>query len=123
MPDILCSRLHVLPAGHGGVECMSRLFDQPETIVTIKVQRPPMWTCVFHQSNTPPALMIHILTEYFNQDQMTSLVIIDAIQQRGKTQVGVWQRDIAELKAYQGTRIAAQKSFTLNIIPEPLPPV
>lgn len=102
---------------------MSRLFSNSETTATVKVQRPPMWTCVFHQSNTPATLVIQILTEYFNQDQMTALVIIDAIQQKGKAQVGVWQRDIAELKAYQGTRLAAQEACTLNIIPEPLPPV
>lgn len=86
-----------------------------------KIRHPSMYAVIYWNDHVTTAdFVIKSLIEIFGKDLITSKKIVDEINALGKSQVGVYIRDIAETKKDEVIAAARLEKFPFKVTVEPV---
>lgn len=81
-----------------------------------KIQEPRRWKVIFlNDDQTPMDFVMGLLTEVFKHSQETAKEITIEIHTSGSGIAGVYNYEIAEVKAVEATTLARTNGFPLQI--------
>lgn len=77
------------------------------TKTVTKIKMPSMWKVILHNDDfTPLDFVVELLQVVFNKKPDEAIAIADHVHVRGRAQVGLYTREIAETKTALAQRIA-----------------
>lgn len=93
-----------------------------QTLQRTKFKSPAKWTVVLHNDDfTPMDFVVAVLTTVFGLDQAGAIEIMMRVHEEGRSTVGQYTKEVAQMKALQVLEIAEENKHPLLATPEELP--
>ena len=95
---------------------MSSTDVQLDEKIKQKIEEPKRWKVIFLNDNhTPMDFVVGVLTEIFKHSQESAKAITLEIHNEGSGIAGVYNHEIAEIKAVETTNLSRANGFPLQI--------
>jgi len=87
-----------------------------EESVSIKVTEPKKWkVIILNDDHTPHAFVISLLIDLFRHDVQSATAVTTQVHETGSGIAGIYDFEIAEVKAVDATKLARENGFPLQI--------
>lgn len=83
---------------------------------TIKLTEPKKWSVIFlNDDHTTFEFVIQALVEIFNHTVESASAVANSVHEKGSGVAGIYEFEIAEVKAIDATKLARENGFPLQI--------
>jgi len=81
----------------------------------IKIKEPKKWVVIaINDDTTPFDFVIHMLQTIFNHEEEFAIELANSIHDDGSAVIGIYDFEIAEIKAIESTKMARDEGFPLQ---------
>ena len=94
--------------------------QRSDTTVLDRVQKPPKYKVVLHNDDfTPMNFVNYVLSQFFRKSDSEAAAIMTAAHENGKSIVGIYPKEIANMKCNQSIRFSRSCNYPLLLTNEP----
>lgn len=84
------------------------------TQTRVKIKTPSMWRVLLHNDDfTPIEFVVELLRTVFNKETEEAIQIAQYVHERGKAQVGLYTKEVAQTKVSLAQQIAEEHQHPL----------
>ena len=92
------------------------MTTETELLEKTKFKEPKKWVVIaINDDITPFDFVVHMLQTIFNHDEEFSIELANTIHEEGSSVIGIYDFEIAEMRALEASALARSENFPLQI--------